>query len=165
MRHISGVEVIAFALCAMFIGLVRAQERAPRPNIVYIVSDDQGWKDVGYHGSDIKTPNIDQLATTGTRVEQFYAQPMCTPMRAALITGRCPFRYGLQTIVILSGATYGLATDEWLSPQTLKEAGYDTAIIGKWHLGHGDPKYWRQLTPECCFDRIRKLGESRPLQT
>jgi arylsulfatase A-like enzyme len=113
-----------------------------KPNIVYIVADDLGWKDVGYHGSDIKTPNIDKLAENGARLEQFYAQPMCTPTRAALMTGRYPFRYGLQTLVIPSGYTYGLPTDEWLLPQALKEAGYETAIIGKWHLGHADPKYW-----------------------
>ncbi|HEY1884752.1 MAG TPA: sulfatase-like hydrolase/transferase, partial [Roseiarcus sp.] len=53
--------------------------KAQPPNIVYIISDDQGWKDVGYHGSDIKTPNIDALAASGARLEQFYAQPMCTP--------------------------------------------------------------------------------------
>jgi len=113
-----------------------------RPNIVYIVADDLGWKDVGYHGSDIKTPNIDKLAQDGARLEQFYAQPMCTPTRAALMTGRYPFRYGLQTLVIPSGHSYGLPTDEWLLPQALKQAGYETAIIGKWHLGHADPKYW-----------------------
>jgi arylsulfatase A-like enzyme len=113
-----------------------------KPNIVYIVADDLGWKDVGYHGSDIKTPNIDELAAAGVRLEQFYAQPMCTPTRAALMTGRYPFRYGLQTLVIPSGYAYGLPTDEWLLPQALKEAGYETAIIGKWHLGHGDSKYW-----------------------
>src|SRR5580704_10934776 len=107
-----------------------------KPNIVYIVADDLGWKDVGYHGSDIRTPNLDKLAQEGARLEQFYAQPMCTPTRAALMTGRYPFRYGLQTLVIPSGQSYGLATDEWLLPQALKEAGYDTAIIGKWHLGH-----------------------------
>jgi len=67
---------------------------------------------------------------------------MCTPTRAALMTGRYPFRYGLQTLVIPSGATYGLATDEYLLPQALGEAGYYTAIVGKWHLGHADPKYW-----------------------
>jgi arylsulfatase A-like enzyme len=67
---------------------------------------------------------------------------MCTPTRAALMTGRYPFRYGLQTAVIPSSATFGLATDEWLLPQALKEAGYETAIIGKWHLGHADRKYW-----------------------
>jgi arylsulfatase A-like enzyme len=115
---------------------------APGPNILYIVADDLGWKDVGFHGSDIETPNIDRLARTGARLEQFYAQPMCTPTRAALMTGRYPFRYGLQTAVILSGHTYGLPTDEWLLPQALKEVGYQTAIIGKWHLGHADRKYW-----------------------
>jgi arylsulfatase A-like enzyme len=113
-----------------------------RPNIIYIVADDLGWKDVGFHGSDIETPNIDKLAQAGARLEQFYAQPMCTPTRAALMTGRYPFRYGLQTAVIPSGHTFGLATDEWLLPQALKEAGYETAIIGKWHLGHADRKYW-----------------------
>ena len=75
---------------------------AQPPNIVYIIADDQGWKDVGYHGSDIRTPNIDKLAADGARLEQFYAQPMCTPTRAALMTGRYPFRYGLQTAVIPS---------------------------------------------------------------
>ena len=67
---------------------------------------------------------------------------MCTPTRAALMTGRYPFRYGLQTLVIPSARTYGLPTDEWLLPQALKEAGYQTAIVGKWHLGHADRKYW-----------------------
>ena len=112
------------------------------PNILYIVSDDLGWKDVGYHGSDIKTPNLDALAKSGARLEQFYAQPMCTQTRAAIMTGRYPMRYGLQTAVIPQGHNYGLATDEWLLPQALKEVGYDTAIIGKWHLGHADPKFW-----------------------
>ena len=113
-----------------------------QPNILYIVADDLGWKDVGFHGSDIKTPNIDGLAAAGTRLDQFYVQPLCTPTRACLMTGRYPFRYGLQTLVIPSAGTYGLPTDEWLLPQALKEAGYRTAIIGKWHLGHGDRKYW-----------------------
>jgi len=112
------------------------------PNIVYILADDLGWKDVGFHGSDIHTPHIDELARTGARLEQFYAQPMCTPSRAALMTGRYPHRYGLQTLVIPSAGKYGLATDEWLLPQALKEAGYKTAIVGKWHLGHADRKFW-----------------------
>lgn len=119
-----------------------AEAAVAKPNIVYIVADDLGWKDVGFHGSDIKTPNLDKLAAAGVRLEQFYAQPMCTPSRAALMTGRYPHRYGLQTGVIPSAGTYGLATDEWLLPQTLKKAGYTTAIVGKWHLGHADRKYW-----------------------
>jgi arylsulfatase A-like enzyme len=115
---------------------------APRPNILYIVADDLGWNDVGFHGSDIRTPTLDALAEEGARLEQYYAQPMCTPTRAAIMTGRYPMRYGLQTGVIPQGHGYGLATDEWLLPQALKEAGYETAIVGKWHLGHADRKYW-----------------------
>ena len=116
---------------------------AGRPNIVHIVADDLGWKDVGFNGAaDIKTPNIDALAAGGAKFTQFYVQSMCTPTRAALMTGRYPFRYGLQTIVIPGPANYGLDTSEFLLPQCLKDAGYTTAIIGKWHLGHADMKYW-----------------------
>ncbi len=114
-----------------------------KPNLVHIVADDLGWKDVGFNGcTDIKTPNLDKLAAEGARFTQFYVQHMCTPTRAALMTGRYPFRYGLQTIVIPTAASYGLDTNEWLMPQCLKEVGYETAIIGKWHLGHADKKYW-----------------------
>jgi arylsulfatase A-like enzyme len=141
----STLRSIGPALC-MVVGMAHAQTQGAaspgKPNIVYIVADDLGWKDVGFHGSDIKTPNLDKLAADGVKFQQFYAQPMCTPTRAALMTGRYPFRYGLQTAVIPSAHTYGLATDEWLLPQALKEAGYYTAIVGKWHLGHGDKKYW-----------------------
>ena len=85
----------------------------PNPNIVYIISDDQGWKDVGYRASDIKTTNIDTLAQGGARLEQFYAQPMCTLTLAAVMRGRYPFRYGLQ-IAIPTAHPYRLPTDEWL---------------------------------------------------
>jgi len=113
-----------------------------RPNIVYIIADDQGWKDVGYHGSDIGTPNIDALARGGVRLEQFHAQPLCTQTRAALMTGRYPFRTGMQSAVIPSAGRYGLDTDEWLLPQALHDAGYRTLMVGKWHLGHADRKFW-----------------------
>jgi arylsulfatase A-like enzyme len=132
----------ALFVSLFFIADLAFAQSGSRPNIVYIVADDLGWKDVGFHGSDISTPNLDALAAAGARLEQFYAQPMCTPTRAALMTGRYPFRYGLQTAVILSGHTYGLPTDEWLLPQALKDAGYETAIVGKWHLGHADRKFW-----------------------
>jgi arylsulfatase A-like enzyme len=120
-----------------------AAHAADKPNIVHIVADDLGWKDVGFNGcTDIKTPHLDKLAAEGVKLTQFYVQPMCTPTRAALMTGRYPFRYGLQTAVIPSVSAYGLDTTEWLMPQCLKEAGYKTAIIGKWHLGHADKKWW-----------------------
>ncbi len=151
-------RIAAFALASLAAAVAAwapaggAQPAPPRPHVVYIVSDDQGWKDVGFHGSDIRTPSIDRLAQGGARLEQFYAQPMCTPSRAALMTGRYPHRYGLQTLVIPSAGTYGLATDERLLPQALKEAGYRTAIVGKWHLGHADRKYWpreREFDYQC----------------
>jgi arylsulfatase B len=120
-----------------------AEGTARQPNIVHIVADDLGWKDVGFNGAtDIKTPNLDKLAAEGAKFTQFYVQPMCTPTRTALLTGRYPFRYGLQTAVIPSVSTYGLDTTECLMPRCLKEAGYKTAIIGKRHLGHADKKYW-----------------------
>lgn len=120
-----------------------AAHAAANPNLVHIVADDLGWKDVGFNGcTDIKTPNLDALAAGGAKLTQFYVQSMCTPTRAALMTGRYPFRYGLQTIVIPGPASYGLDTSEFLMPQCLKDAGYTTAIIGKWHLGHADTKYW-----------------------
>ncbi len=117
-------------------------QAAPRPHIVYIIADDLGFADVGFHGSDIKTPVLDRLAAEGMKLSSFYTLPLCTPTRAALMTGRYPMRYGLQTGAIPSGATYGLATDETLLPQILKSAGYRTALIGKWHLGHAKQDYW-----------------------
>ena len=114
----------------------------PRPNIVVILADDLGNADLGYRGSDIRTPNIDELAKGGVRLESFHGMPVCTPSRAALMTGRYPMRYGLQTLVIFPNHRYGLPTDERTLPQALKEAGYQTAMVGKWHLGHADKKYW-----------------------
>jgi len=130
-------------LCLQMALSVSSQPMSEKPNIVHIVADDLGWKDVGFNGcQDIKTPNLDKLAAEGAQFKEFYAQPMCTPTRACLMTGRYPFRYGLQTAVIPSVSKYGLDTTEWLLPQCLKEAGYMTAIVGKWHLGHADKKYW-----------------------
>ncbi len=118
-----------------------ASTAAARPNILLIVADDLGWADAGFRGSDIDTPNLDRLAREGARLDQFYVQPMCTPTRAALMTGRYPLRYGLQTGVIPGAGTYGLPLDEYLLPQMLKDAGYTTAMVGKWHLGHAEPEY------------------------
>ncbi|MCA9309991.1 MAG: arylsulfatase [Phycisphaerales bacterium] len=121
----------------------QAGARAARPHIVHIVADDLGWRDVGFNGcTDIRTPNIDALATGGAVLSSFYVQPMCTPTRACIMTGRYPYRYGLQTAVIPSVSAYGLDTEERLLPECLREAGYETAIIGKWHLGHADQKWW-----------------------
>jgi arylsulfatase A-like enzyme len=137
-RFIPAILVGALMTCSP---LLRAAQTAPRPNIVFILSDDQGWADVGFHGGDLKTPNIDQLAAAGTRLEQFYVQPVCSPTRASLMTGRYPMRYGLHVGVVRPWAQYGLPLDERLLPQALHEVGYETAITGKWHLGHFQPAY------------------------
>jgi arylsulfatase A-like enzyme len=106
-----------------------------RPNIVLFVADDLGWKDVGYHGSEILTPHIDALAGEGMRFERFYAMPMCSPTRAALLTGRYPIRYGLQSSVISAWAGFGLSQEEVLISNHLAQEGYFNAMLGKWHLG------------------------------
>lgn len=115
-----------------------------QPNFVVILADDLGNADLGFRGSDIRTPNIDALAAGGVCAEAFYGMPVCTPARAALMTGRYPIRYGLQTLVIFPSHTYGLPTDERTLPQALRDVGYATVMVGKWHLGHADKKYWPQ---------------------
>jgi arylsulfatase A-like enzyme len=114
---------------------------APKPHIVFFLIDDLGWSDVSYHGGDIKTPNIDKLAAAGAKLEAFYVQPVCSPTRAALMTGRYPMRHGLQVGVVRPWAQYGLPLEERTLAQALKSAGYETAICGKWHLGHFQRAY------------------------
>ena len=137
----AGASVLATVLMSRAVSPAMAEGKRP-PNILYIIADDLGWKDVGFHGSDIQTPVLDGLARAGMQFDEFYAQPMCTPSRAAFLTGRYPLRYGLQSGVIPSAGSYGLATDEFLLPQLLKDTGYETALVGKWHLGHGKTEYW-----------------------
>jgi len=124
--------------------------KPPQPNIVILLADDLGWGDVGFHGSEIGTPHIDALAARGMRLEQFYVQPVCSPTRAALLTGRYPMRLGLQVGVIRPWAQHGLPLDERTLATALREAGYATALCGKWHLGHVSRAY---LPTRRGFDR------------
>lgn len=121
--------------------LTSAIHAAERPNIVFLLADDLGFTDVGFHGSEIQTPHIDRLANAGVKLEAFYVQPVCSPTRAALMTGRYPSRYGLQVGVVRPWAQYGLPLEEKTLPQGLKSVGYKTAICGKWHLGHFEKPY------------------------
>jgi arylsulfatase A-like enzyme len=121
-------------------GLV-ARWFAPKPNILLIIADDMGWNDVGFHLGDVETPNLDRLAKEGVDLEGLYVLPLCTQTRAALMTGRYPFRYGLQHGVIRLESDFGLPLTEQLMPEQLKAVGYGTYLIGKWHLGHHAPEY------------------------
>lgn len=114
---------------------------AGKPNIIVLLADDLGWQDVSYHGSEIATPNIDSLAARGVQLNQFYVQPVCSPTRGALMTGRFPIRFGLQCGVVRPWADHGLPLDEQTLAQGLGSVGYETAVTGKWHLGHSEPDY------------------------
>lgn len=115
---------------------------AEHPHIIVLLADDLGWGDVSYHGAgEIATPHIDRLAARGAQLDQFYSQPVCSPTRAALMTGRYPMRYGMQCGVVKPWASHGLSLEEQTLAEGLKAAGYKTAVTGKWHLGHFQPEY------------------------
>lgn len=135
------IVVLALGLALFIPQAASAAGKTLPPNIVVFLTDDQGWQDVGYHGAEFKTPTIDKLAASGVRLEQFYAMPLCSPTRACLLTGRYPMRYGFQSGVIMPWSTYGLSVKERTLAQALREAGYRTAIVGKWHQGHANPAW------------------------
>jgi arylsulfatase A-like enzyme len=110
---------------------IKTTQNPNKPNIVVIVPDDLGWCDVGYHGSSIKTPHIDELANTGIKLEQHYVMPTCTPTRVSLMTGRYPSRYGI------IGPDYGEVIDigDPTMASLLADNEYFTSIAGKWHMG------------------------------
>lgn len=114
---------------------------ADKPNIIYFLIDDLGYADCGFNGGqDIRTPNIDKLAKEGAVLKSYYVQPVCSPTRSALMTGRYATHTGVYNVV-RPGAPWGLPLTERLLPQALKEVGYTTAITGKWHLGEFQSDY------------------------
>ncbi|WP_281228666.1 sulfatase-like hydrolase/transferase [Flavobacterium aquiphilum] len=107
---------------------------AEKPNIILIIADDAGWNDVGYHGSVIKTPNIDNLAKNGVELNRFYASPTCSPSRASLLMGRPSSRMGIVAPISDKDQTK-LPDSIPTLPKLLHQNNYQTALIGKWHLG------------------------------
>ena len=120
-----------------------AADQDRRPNILFILADDLGWGDVGYHGSEISTPHIDSLCRRGIEMNRFYTAPVSSPTRAGLLTGRYPSRFGIRKTVIPPWRDYGLDPGEMTLADLLAGAGYrHRAMIGKWHLGHGRRAYY-----------------------
>ena len=114
---------------------------APKPNIVFLLIDDLGYADCGFNGGkQIKTPNIDRLAKSGTIIDSHYVQPVCSPTRSTLLTGRYPTHTGVYTIVSPS-APWGLPLAERTLADAMRAAGYRTALTGKWHLGEFEKAY------------------------
>ena len=135
------ILVAILALGCAAAPLVHAQPgSATRPNVVLIITDDLGWADLGSYGAtDVRTPNIDGLAAAGIRLTDFYANGVtCTPTRAGLITGRYQQRFGVEAPLSnpSRGADQGLPATGYSLPQLLKNNGYATALVGKWHLGY-----------------------------
>ncbi len=128
-------RMIAAAILSFYAALAPAGETPAHPNVLLILTDDLGWADVGYHGGAAKTPSIDKLAADGTRLERFYVFPVCSPTRAGILTGRSPMRLGIAYNVVRPWNPSGLPAGEHLISQSFKEAGYQTAMMGKWHLG------------------------------
>ena len=113
-----------------------------RPNILIILMDDLGWADVGWTNHKMTTTLfLDKMAKNGTILDNSYATNRCSPTRAALLTGRYPFRYGMGSEALDILEPGGLDTDEVLLPQIFREGGYSTHMIGKWHLGFCKPAY------------------------
>ena len=114
---------------------------AGKPNILYILADDMGYADAGFMGGrEIQTPQLDKLARAGAILKAFYVQPVCSPTRASLMTGRYVAHTGVYTIM-RPNAPWGLPLGERTLAQALREAGYATALTGKWHLGEFQPGY------------------------
>ena len=135
MRHCWRILVFCLALCYA-VGPTFAQTSAP--NIILILADDLGYGDIGAYGATlIKTPNLDRLARDGVRLMDFYASSnVCTPSRAGLLTGRYAARDGLADRTVTVNDTRGLPPGATTIATLLKERGYRTGLIGKWHLGH-----------------------------
>ncbi len=125
------MRVVIAALLLLLLGVSKISAQGAPPNFVFIMADDLGWADVAFHGGAFPTPHLDRLAEQNLELRQHYVAPVCSPTRSGLLTGRCWSRFGV-TVPI---NTQALPADTMTLPRALQLAGYDTCLIGKWHLG------------------------------
>ncbi len=157
-RSFGGTTRSALLAASVAVALgIGAAQAADKPNIVLIVSDDFGYGDAGVYGGGpnrgMPTPNLDRMAEEGMTFMTFYAQPSCTPGRAAMQTGRIPNRSGMTTVAF-QGQGGGLPAAEWTLASVLKQGGYSTYFTGKWHLGEAD----YALPNAQGYDQMRYVG-------
>ena len=126
-----------FYLYAAFLAVTSLAQAAKQPNVLLIITDDQGWADIGYNNPDhVYTPNLDRLADAGAKLESHYVMPQCTPSRVALFTGRYPGRFGRAPLMATSKKCFPVGTPTLAT--MMKSVGYETYLVGKWHMGE-DP--------------------------
>ena len=140
-RTITPLVYLIFVLCTSCTAQGQSISESPKPNVIIIFTDDQGYGDLGIYGHPtIKTPNLDKMANEGQKWTNFYVSAnVCTPSRAGLLTGRYAIRSGMTSDkrwVLFPDSDGGLPAKEITIAEVLKEKGYATAAIGKWHLGH-----------------------------
>ena len=132
--------LFVYLLIAVVIGCASSTKKSEKPNVIVILTDDQGSIDLNCYGSDdLVTPNMDQLVNSGVKFTQFYGAPVCSPSRAGLLTGKTPQRAGVPGNVSLQKEA-GMPGSQYTMAEMFKDAGYKTAHIGKWHLGAAENK-------------------------
>lgn len=137
MRKHAGLFLVFIIASALLLLSSSAFSFENKPNIVLVMTDDQGYGDLSFHGNPIlKTPNIDQLAAESVRFSDFHVDPTCAPSRAALLTGKYSHRVGVWHTI--AGGNH-LRASEVTMADVFRQAGYRTALFGKWHLGANYP--------------------------
>ncbi|XP_077982545.1 arylsulfatase B-like [Glandiceps talaboti] len=138
------MNLYLFFCCVLLAIFSRSDAARAQPHIVFILADDLGWADVGYHNQHVITPNIDQLANDGVKLTNAYVQPKCSPTRSAFLTGYYSHRIGMQYKTVQLYQPKGLPLNVTTIAEELRPLGYMNYMIGKWHLGYCNYKYTPQ---------------------